>query len=345
MSFSPDNLSFVVGFFYGDTSIRRINDGLAIRQLSGQTPYFGNIAFSPDGNLVAMGAYRDVQLRRISDGALAQTFKYLPVQAMVSRSTSNEVTNDVLRRSGPQFVIWGLDISPDGNLLAAVYDTGDISVWRMNDSVPIVTFAVEDYGQRVKFSPDGKYLAVGTYQAIDIYNVNTWEHEEHLVGGDGEFMFSPDSKKLAWFTGKSSIEMWNVSTWSAENILAIEGADYTTQFAFLSNNTTLTVVTHSSLQLWDTVNKKLLSESKTEPDETSAMAISPNSQLAVTVGASGYLAGQSNYIWDVGMQQAIFKLERVDAYNGYYSCAFSPDGKLLVLAADDGTIRLLGIQP
>ncbi len=74
----------------------------------------------------------------------------------------------------------GLALNRASNWLAAADDQGGITIWEMNAEAPPlrirkISFPEEElFSRAMAFSPDGKTLAVGTYQHLYIYDLASW---------------------------------------------------------------------------------------------------------------------------------------------------------------------------
>jgi WD40 repeat protein len=129
--FSPDGQMLASASSDFTVKLWRVSDGMLLEDLKGLNP----VAFSPDGQMVATGEYGNVQLFRVSDGALLG------------------------RLTGHSSSVASVAFSPDGQTL--VTGSGDIEVrrWRVSDGVRLYT--LEENGEGVSFvtfSTDGSMM-------------------------------------------------------------------------------------------------------------------------------------------------------------------------------------------
>jgi WD40 repeat protein len=157
------------------------------------------IAFSPNGNELAVGGYHEVTIWNPTDGKLLGRIKKLPERT------------------------YGLAYSPDGKLLAAACGTpGSAGEVRLCDPVarnpgPVLDRII-DAMLVVRFSPDGAHLAAGgADNAIRIYGVSN-RKREWLIEQHGDWVtdlaFSPDSTRLVSASRDKSARVFDVKTGS-----------------------------------------------------------------------------------------------------------------------------------
>ncbi len=134
-------------------------------------------AISPDGQIVAAGYWDLVILWRLSTGERLATLR--------------------------GFKRWAgnLRFSPDGELLAGATDVGNIQVWDVNSRSRMISLNVEGFVSDLEFSPDGKFVAVGTYGTgtvwlIDVSSGKVVDHQRVSDMGCGSIAFSPDGRFL-----------------------------------------------------------------------------------------------------------------------------------------------------
>ncbi len=233
----------------------KVDTGESLTVLKGEpftNPAF-SVAFSPDGQTLAVGSMRAFDTRRCT----------VPLW---------EVPEGKLRRTlvGGMGLVYSVQFSPDGKLLA----TGGLS---SDENTKTPSFKLWDVAtgklktdfkglkvrvHSVAFSPDGKLLASGG-GFKDITEVALWDVGEGmrratLTGHQGyvySVTFSHDGKLLASAGGdpfyhKAEIILWDVKTLKA--IIRLEGhKDFVKAVAFSPDDTMLASGSQDgSVRLW-----------------------------------------------------------------------------------------------
>ncbi len=112
-----------------------------------------------------------------------------------------------------------LAVSPDGRLAVAGHGRaggpGALSVWNLESLTPVASFQELRQVTGISFSPDGKFVAYGTWQnQVLVRRLDTLQVVQQIRGFDFKPVkttFSADSKRL--FAAQNEITTYDTSTW------------------------------------------------------------------------------------------------------------------------------------
>lgn len=171
------------------------------REISSGANGVTDVAFSPDGELIAVSAWdATVRLCRAEDGRVLHTLRVCE-QVAPGRTTA------------PVFAV---DFSPCGQFLAVGVAKGNgnaAQVWRVADQKMVHAFRDTTYVSSVAFSPDGQLLAIAHHRLILLFEpkagrlVRTLSGHAHNVS---DTAFSPDGRWLASVGFDRTLRLWSV---------------------------------------------------------------------------------------------------------------------------------------
>lgn len=190
----------------------------------------------------------------------------------------------------------------------------------------------------VKFSPDGKLLAVGGYREVRLIDPATGK-EIATLSGHADYVrsiaFSPDGKMLAGGGGPpqrfGEIKIWDVA--SHQLLKTMQGhTDCIYSIAWSPDGKLIASGSYDkTAKLWDVATGKEVSNLKDHIDAVFAVAFSPDGKRLATASQD-----RTVKIWDIATGKRLYTLS--DASDGLSTLAYSPTGDRIAAAGYDKTI-------
>ena len=285
------------------------------------------VAYSPDGNLMAVSGYREVLLHKADGSEL------------------------VARLVGVSDRIQSIVFSPDGKLMAAVGGTparfGEIQIWDLETRQLRRSLTVSsDTLFGASFSPDGTKLAFGcadnTIRIVDVQSgkeLQKMTHHDNWVFGT---VFSVDGKRLVSVGRDRAVKLTDVNSGAfienlnqlrgeldciarhpKKDIVLVGGADRLPLLYMMTRPRAMRVGEESTL----------IRQFEKQPGKIVAAAFRPDGQKIAVGGASSEVA---IYNTEDGQKTAT-----LTGFEGEtYTLAFNPKGDRLAIAGFDGKVRI-----
>jgi WD40 repeat protein/serine/threonine protein kinase len=327
---------------YPELSVWDAQTGQEILTLKGDSGFFHNLAFSPDGKHLASGSNR------------GEPDKQVVAEVQVWDAQTGQV---LLNLKGHTRDVNGVAFSPDGKRLASASFDNTVKVWDAQTGKELLSLQGGSGG--VALSPDGKRLAnsiSGGFKdgkrvpgKVKVWDAQTGQELLTLRGGGGSVAFSPDGKRLASSSGgglvgstpvPEEVKVWDAQTGQELPNLK-EHSEGSILFAFSPDGKRFATAGQRSrmprIKVCDTETGQEIYTFQRHTAEITGLAFSPDSQR---------LASSSNdhtlRLWDLQTGEEIRALKGHTAH--VMSVAFSPDGKRLASAAEDRTLKLWDAQ-
>ena len=265
--------------------------------------------------------------------------------------------------------------SPDGTSMATYYADDTVRVLRVVDSslIPHAIHAEkwrkrslfidhdeDGWGRRVRFSPDGKYLAELKIagNSLTLWDVNTGKNIKEFKGAEGSgltLVFSPEGHCL----GLSSTpypEYDTVELWNEEKRASFTHSGHVDTVAMSPDRTFLaTGGRDKRVKLWHVETQQCFQTLSGHIGRILSLAFSPDGTLLVSGGGDNWerrthADGTTSFfsdgdspvdttakVWEVATGENIATLESPGMVRG---TAFSPDGKCLATGANNKIVTL-----
>ena len=283
---------------------------------AGLKPQVFDLAYAPDGKLVALAGFKIVRL--------------------VNAATMQ----DAYQLNGHADAVRAVAFSRDGKFLAAAGGlpgrSGEVKIWNTADRTVLRTIeGHSDCLYAVAFSPDGKSIATAGYdKVIKLWDVGTGQEirtfQDH-IDAIYTLAFTPDGKRLISGAADRTIKIWDVAT--AQRLYTLsEPQDGINVIALDPTGKLLAAGgLDKSIRIWELGGKSgtLLHTLIAHEDAILRLAWSPDGALLVSSSADR----------TVKVFHAA-DLSEAGAYpepDWVYGLGWSPDGKTIAIERFDGT--------
>ncbi len=238
--------------------------------------------------------------------------------------------------------VFSVAFSPNGRLLAAGTDSGEVRIWYAASGIPMCTYQGHtDWVRCVTFSPDGNLLASSSNdQTIRLWKLQTGECQRLLLGHTRwiwSVTFSPDGDTLASASEDGTIKLWNVQTGECPKTL--EGhTSWVWAVAFSPRGGIIASASEDkSVRLWDLSTGQCSAILEGHTKRVGSVAFSPDGNTLASASSD-----QTVRLWSVQAGQCI------DILHGHTervrSVVFSPDGNTLASGSNDQSVRLWNVS-
>jgi hypothetical protein len=278
--------------------------------------------------------------RWIDEGARVDSMT-VPAAAPSSKAASRPaVTIQSVSQAAP---VTALAFSPDGAQLAA----GGYRVVRLLDpktgSVIRTVAGAADQVQALAWSSDGKYFAAaggvpGQSGEVVIFDAQTWKPIRTLAGYT-EVVYAvawkPNSMEVATGSLDKTAQIWDAATGKSVRIIK-DHADAILGVAYSPNGKLLATASGDrTAKLFDTATWKRTDTLSAHQDAVTHVAFNAAGTLLATVGADKQMR-----IWKVDPGKIENPLRTQGEGETINTCAFSPDGSLLVWGASNNVVKV-----
>ena len=319
----------------GTVKVWETSTGRLVASLEGHSGTVWGVALSTDGCVVASGG-ADATVRLWDSG----TGRLLGVL------------------QGHSGTVWGVVLSADGQQVVSGGADGTVRLWEVSTGRPLATLPGHAGPVRgVALSADGQLVASGSFDAtVKLWEARTGRPVATLQGRTGGIFgvaLTADGRIVVSSGGDGMVRVWEART--GRPVATLEGHSGTVWSAGVSADGQLVASggEDGTVRLWDTRTARPLATLEGHSGAVWGVAISADRQLVASSGEDGTvrlwsLTGLAKRGGMPGIQEEAVTghpLAILSDHSGtVYGVAVSADGRLVVSAGADATVRLWSLR-
>ncbi len=232
--------------------------------------------------------------------------------------------------------------SPDGSMLAV----GGYRAVRFIDpgkgKVLATLFGHADYVRSIAFSPDGKLIAAAGGEPQREGEIKIWDIQSRrllkTIRGHKDCIYSiawsPNGKLIASGSYDKSVKLWDAIDGKELRTLQ-DHIDAVFGVAFSPDGKRLASASQDrTVKIWDVATGRRLYTLSDALDGLTSVAYSPSGDQVAAVGYD-----KTIYIWRLGEDDGHLGQSLIADEESLLALVWSPDGKTIVTASSDGSIR------
>lgn len=263
---------------------------------------------------------------------------------------------EVNRLEGHKDIVWDVNFSPDGKLLASGSRDKSIKIWRTDGSLlQSLKSAHDESITSLNFSPNGSLIASASQDKtvkiwrknlatgkFDSQPVTTLEHNDFV----STVSFSPDGKLLATGSNDNKVQIWRND---GKLFKVLEGHQGLINWVTFSPDGRFIASASDdyTVKIWDSNSGDLLTTLSGHEQEITVVSFSPDGKTLASADSNGIIK-----LWQVEGESEVSEnsftyraYKNLEQHKGVvWSLNFDSKGEKLASAGDDNTINLTDIK-
>ena len=245
--------------------------------------------------------------------------------------------------------VWSARFSRDGERIVSASIDGTARIWDGRDGHSIAVLELthpappprQDLRALADFSPDGRWIAAGIADTVQIWDAQSYQRSAELKGYTGWIrclLFHPDGESL--FTGDQDgvLKRWDVSGRLRYSIQANQSpfpvSKWIWAMSLSRDGARLATAGYGELaRVWEAKSGQRVSEVQEPEGMLHAIALSPDGATLVTGGDSKFAK-----VWDASSGSLLRVLE--GHASAIWYAGYSEDGTKIVTTSGDGTAQV-----
>ena len=248
--------------------------------------------------------------------------------------------------------VWGVCVSPDGELVAAGSggwndkEPGNISIWRRNTGEILHNLSGHTAAvTQLRFTSNSKRLVAGSGHAtqkkgeLAIWNVERGEILKKIRAGETAIRgldLSPEDRRIATCGVDGQIHLWDADSAEHLNVLGQPGEAYYS-VAFSEDGKLLAAGGDSSVAIFDVDSGSVVWKKFDHSGAVKDVSF-PSQNRLISCSLDG-----TARMWDVASGESLLTLR--DLTGEVYRTRMSPDGRTLICSGADGRMSLRRLSP